>query len=337
VVIQTAFLGDVILSTPLIRALREVFPESEMDILTIPITSIVFRESPYITDVLHFNKRKRISKIISFVDLVVKIRKKRYDLAVSLHSSFTSSILMLLGNIPNRVGFARQKLLTIPVSHQKGLHVRERYANLMKPFTDKKFDLQTEILWSYSEQEKAQKIIEQYRLDHGFIVGLAPGSVWNTKRWPEEYFVTLLSLLEKEDIKIMLIGGGEDRLLCDEIVKKSNANAVNLAGALSVLESAAVIEKLDLMITNDSAPLHIANAVLTDVIAFFGPTVRRFGCYPYQPNDEMLEIELYCRPCSKHGSKKCPEKHFRCMREIKPEMAFEVIISHLKGRDNEKQ
>jgi heptosyltransferase-2 len=337
VVIQTAFLGDVIMSTPLIRALREVFSSAEIDVLTIPETSIIFKECPYITNVLVFNKRKSWRKIVFFLELVFALRNRNYDLAISIQSSLTSSFLMLLGRIPIRVGFARQKLVTIPVTHERGLHVRERYIYLMKPFSEKKFDLQTEIFWSNNEEQKARKIVQQYRDDNEFLVGVAPGSVWNTKRWLKEYFATLLGLLEQDNIKIILIGGGEDRLLCEEIIEKSNSNALNLAGDLSVLESAAVIQKLDLMITNDSAPLHIANAVKTDVIAFFGPTVRRFGCYPYQSKDKMLEIDLYCRPCSKHGSKKCPEKHFRCMREIKPEMVFEVIISHLKGKSNEKQ
>jgi len=334
-VIQTAFLGDVIMSTPLIRALREIFANAEIDVLTIPSTSIVFRECPHVNSVLHFDKKKLWRKIGSFIQLAFKLRKRKYDLAVSIQGSLTTSFLMLLGGIPTRVGFARQKMVTIPVTHEKGLHIRERYISLVKPFSDKNFDLQTELFWLNEDEHNSQTIIKEFRENGRFLVGIAPGSVWNTKRWLKEYFATLLSLLEQENIQIIFIGGGEDQLLCEEIIEQSNAKALNFAGKLSVLESAAVIQKLDLMITNDSAPLHIANAVKTDVVAFFGPTVRRFGCYPYRKNDKMLEIDLYCRPCSKHGGKKCPEKHFRCMREIKPEFAFEVIISHLKGTENE--
>ncbi len=335
-VIQTAFLGDVIMSTPLIRALREIFASAEIDVVTIPATSIVFRECPHVNNVLHFDKRKLLRKIGSFIQLVFKLRKRKYDLAVSIQGSLTSSFLMLLGGISTRVGFARQKWVTISVTHEKGLHIRERYISLVKPFSDKNFDLQTEIFWSNNEENKSQQFIQDFRENGRFLVGIAPGSVWNTKRWLKEYFAILLNLLEQENIKVILIGGEDDRLLCEEIVGKSKANAMNLAGKLSILESAAVIQQLDLMISNDSAPLHIANAVKTDVIAFFGPTVQRFGCYPYRANDRMLEVDLYCRPCSKHGSRTCPEKHFRCMRDIKPKMAFEAIISYLKGRKNEE-
>lgn len=330
-VIQTAFLGDVIMSTPLVRALREVFVSAEIDVLAIPETSIVFRECPYVNNVIQFDKKKFLRKIGSFIRLVFKLRSKKYDLALSIQGSLTSSLLMLLGGIPTRVGFARQKWVTIPVTHEKGLHIRERYISLVKPFSDKNFDLQTEIFWSKNERQKSRQIIQSYREPDRFLVGIAPGSVWNTKRWLKEYFAILLSQLELENVQVVLIGGGEDRELCGAIIEKSKAKALNLAGRLSILESAAVIEQLDLMVTNDSAPLHIANAVKTDVIAFFGPTVRRFGCYPYRANDRILEVDLYCRPCSKHGGKKCPEKHFRCMRDIKPGMAFDAIMSQLKG------
>lgn len=334
-IIQTAFLGDVILSTPLIRALKKIFPDSLIDILTIPGTSIVFRDNPHVNSTLHFNKKKFINKIFSFIDLIFTIRKEQYDLALSIQSSFTSSLLMRLGNIPARVGFARQKLLTDPVSHKKGLHIRERYLKLMKPFTDKDFDKQTEIFWSINEGGKAKQIIKEINKDGKFIVGIAPGSVWKTKRWPKEYFVYLLKILKKEKVRVVLIGGPDDNLLCDDIIKKSESNTINLAGSLTILESAALIEKLDLVVSNDSAPLHIANAVKTDVIAFFGPTVRRFGCYPYRENDTMLEVDLPCRPCGKHGGNKCPEKHFKCMKDILPENVSAEIIKYLRRKKSE--
>ena len=336
-IIQTAFLGDVVMSTPLIRAAREEFPESVIDVLTIPSTGIVFKHCPHVNQVLFFDKRKFFRKAISFIKLIFELRKGKYDLAISIQSSLTSSFLMMLGKIPERVGYRRQKFLTRSVTHEKGLHIRERCISLMKLFSDREFDLQTEIYWSHQEEDRAEQIIEKYRNRKQYLVGMAPGSVWNTKRWLADYYAMLLKQLEQTGVQVIMIGGGEDRLLCDQILKEATAkSAVNLAGELSILESAAVISRLNLMITNDSAPLHLANAVQTDVIAFFGPTVRRFGCYPYRPNDQMLEVDLYCRPCSKHGGRKCPEKHFRCMKEIKPELAFDVVMSHLKGKDNER-
>jgi heptosyltransferase II len=337
-VIQTAFLGDVILTTPTVKAIKQVFHYSQVDVLTIPQAAIVFKYNPYVNLTLIFDKKKVLKKIFNFWKIVKQLRKTKYDLAFSIQSSMTSSLVMFLGNIPNRIGFARQKqkLLTEPVIHNRRLHIRKRYLYLLKPFVkkynDSSFDTQTEIFWSDSEKQRAQKIYSSIFEKDFSILGFAPGSVWQTKRWPTEYFIALLEMLSKEKIKILFFGGIEEQLLCQEIINKSLSNAVNLAGSLSVLESAALIKKIDLMISNDSAPLHIANAVQTDVVAIFGPTVKRFGCYPFRENDTLLEVDLYCRPCSKHGGLRCPEKHFRCMRDINPEMLYETIISKIGNK-----
>lgn len=332
-IIQTAFLGDVIMSTPLIRAAKKTFPNAKIDILTIPQTAIVFKHNPHINEVLHFDKRKLWKKLISFFKVVSQIRRRKYDLAISIQSSMTSSLLMLLGGIANRVGFARQKLVTLPVTHKRGYHVRIRYLKLLKYFSTEDFDDQSELFWTPNETLKANQIIYKCRENNKYILGVAPGSVWATKQWPKDYYIELLRLLKNEDVQIVLFGGNDEEQLCAEIASDADSSAMNLAGKLSVLESAALIERVDLMLTNDSAPLHIANAVKTDVFAFFGPTVRRFGCYPYRGNDRMLEIDLYCRPCSKHGGRRCPEKHFRCMLEITPEHVYQQIMTYFKGTD----
>ncbi len=332
-IIQTAFLGDVIMSTPLIRATKKTFPNAKIDILTIPQTAIVFKHNPHINEVLHFDKRKLWKKLISFFKVVSQIRARKYDLAISIQSSMTSSLLMVLGGISNRTGFARQKLVTLPVTHKRGYHVRIRYLKLLKYFSTEKFYDQSELFWTPNETLKANQLIYSCRQKRGFVLGVAPGSVWATKQWPKHYYIELLRLLKNEDVQIVLFGGKDERELCAEIARKSESNALNMTGKLNVLESAALVERVDLMLTNDSAPLHIANAVKTDVFAFFGPTVRRFGCYPYRATDRIFEIDLYCRPCRKHGSHRCPEKHFRCMLEITPERVYQQIMTYFKGTD----
>ncbi len=324
-VLQTAFLGDVILATPVVKALNQIFPNAQIDTLTIPETSIVFKYNPYVTERLIFDKRRPLKKIISFLGLIHLLRKNKYDLAVSIQSSITSALLMFVGKIPNRVGFSRQKLLTQPVTVKPGIHTRIRYLKLVKSFSNKNFDSQTKIYWTDSEESKVQNLVDSIGKNGYFLIGIAPGSVWYTKKWLQEYYIELLKLLANQKVKIFLIGGKEEKQLCEEIIRKSETSAKNLAGCLTILESAALISKLNLMITNDSAPLHIANAVKTDVIAIFGPTVPVHGFFPFRDNDKIMEIDLYCRPCSKHGGTKCPEKHFRCMREIIPKMVFDEI------------
>ncbi|HEX9974914.1 MAG TPA: glycosyltransferase family 9 protein, partial [bacterium] len=196
--------------------------------------------------------------------------------------------------------------------------------------TDQKFEMQTEIFWTQKEEEKRKQILEKFQTKNRNIIGIAPGSIWNTKRWIKEYYLELVKLLEKNDFQIVLIGGKEDFELCNFI--KNSSGASNVAGALSILESAALIEKLDLLITNDSAPLHIANAVKTDVIAIFGPTVQELGFYPFRENDKVIEVDLDCRPCGSHGGNKCPLGHHNCMKFITAEMVFNEVNDHLQNR-----
>ena len=160
---------------------------------------------------------------------------------------------------------------------------------------------------------------------------MAPGSVWETKKWPERYFKELLQ--KSSDYSIYLIGGADDFNLCQRLINESNhPNMINCAGKISILESCALIKEMNLVLCNDSAPLHMANAVKTDVFAFFGPTVKKFGCYPYRKNDKILEIDLDCRPCAKHGGNKCPLNHHNCMQEMKPDYVINEIENYFKTK-----
>lgn len=329
-VVQTAFLGDVILSTPFFRALGEVFPKAKVDVVTIPSTRPLLQYHPGIRRIWTFEKRNLLRKGIDFFRLVHTFRKEKYDLAFSLQLHLTSSLLLLASGIPVRVGFRRQQLLTLPISLPKGLSVRERYLYLLSPWQDSGWDPRTELFWSSVEEYKASNVLQQFHSSGKFLLGIAPGSIWPTKRWPVDYYRILVGKLSGHGIDVFLFGGPGDFSLCEMVRGKSRA--VNLAGQLSVLESAALIQKCDLFISNDSAPMHMANAVGTPVIGIFGPTVRRFGCYPFGPYDEVLEIDLPCRPCSKHGTKRCPQGHFLCMREILPEKVFERVLFHLKRK-----
>ncbi len=329
-VIQTAFLGDAILTTSLVRALKQTYPDAKIDILTIPGTSIVFKFNPHINNTLVFDKRNSSKKYLSFISLCIKLRAKHYDLAVSAHLSWSSSLLMFLSGIPNRLGFPRQKLLTMTIELPKGIPIAKRYLRLMTVLTDQEFSSQTELFWDEKTDVCVDKLVKDYITSDEKVIGIAPGSIWNTKRWLPEYFSSLISMLDKYKIKCILIGGNDDIDLCNTISTNSGVTPLNLAGKLSILGSAALIKRLRLLVTNDSAPLHLANAVETDVIAIFGPTVKRFGFFPFRESDKVLEIELECRPCGKHGGNSCPQTHFRCMKAITPDMVLKEILTKLE-------
>jgi len=319
--IQTAFIGDVILITPLIRAIKEIYPDSLLDVMVIPQTADILENNPSINELVIFDKRK--NKFISFVNTLRIIKKKKYDIAFSPHSSMTTALLMYLSKIPTRVGFDRwqaKNLLTHKVPHPGGKHKTEKNLHLLSLFSDNKFSIQTELFPSEKMFKKASALLSDLKMNTRKLIAVAPGSVWFTKKWPQEYYKILVKQLSENGYGIVFIGSPDERKICEEISPEKNS--INLAGELSLLESAAVIEKCDLMICNDSGALHLANAVKTDVIAFFGPTVKSIGYYPFRDNDYVFEIDIDCRPCSSHGGNKCPLEHFDCMSLIKPDSVF---------------
>jgi heptosyltransferase-2 len=174
---------------------------------------------------------------------------------------------------------------------------------------------------------------------HDSLVAIAPGSVWNTKRWPKEHFITLAKMLMDDGISIILIGGRDDLALCSEIRNALGGNAVNAAGMLTLLQSSELIQRCVVLVSNDSAPVHLAAGVRTPVVAIFGATAPHFGFAPRGANDLVVEIDgLSCRPCAIHGGKRCPIKTFVCMNDLKPELVFtkvKMVIDGARSQPNE--
>ncbi|MFH1525119.1 MAG: lipopolysaccharide heptosyltransferase II [Bacteroidota bacterium] len=315
-IIQTAFIGDVILITPLIGAAKKTFPESQVDVMVIPQAANVLINNPNINSIILFDKRK--NKLKAFFKTLSVIKKNGYDLALTPHSSVTTSLLMYFSKIPIRIGFARwaaQLLLTHKLPHlQRKLKI-EKNLHLLSPFSDEKLPIQTELFPSIGMYDKADDLLFEIKKKSNKIIAIAPGSNWFTKRWPLTYYQELVNILSKLNHGIVFIGSAEERNICNDI--KPEENFINLAGKLSLLESAALISKCDLMICNDSGAMHLANAVKTEVIVFFGPTVQTIGYSPIGENDFVFEVDLECRPCSSHGTNECKLGHHNCMNLIK--------------------
>jgi len=324
-VIQTAFIGDVILVTPLIAAIKKIFSQSLIDVLLIPQTADLLDNNPKINSILLFDKRK--NKFLAFLKTLKILRDNKYDLAISPHSSVTTALLIYFSGIPIKVGFARwisQILLTHKLPHLKNTFKIKKNLYLLSPFSDEEFLIQTELFPSEKMYEKAKNILSALKVNCEKIVAVAPGSNWFTKRWPKEHFEQLVKKLSDLNYGIIFIGSKEERDLCEEI--NPQKNYVNLAGELSLLESAAVISFCDLMICNDSGALHIADAMQIDLFAFFGPTVKSIGYFPFRGNDKVFEVDLDCRPCSSHGTNACPLGHHNCMRFIEPDFVVSQVL-----------
>jgi heptosyltransferase II len=330
VIIQTAFLGDVILSTPLIRAVQELFPLADVDVVVIPETAAVLKNSPYIRKVYTFDKRA--DKTSAFFRMIRLLRDNHYDLGITPHKSMTTAQLLYWGKVKQRVGFAGNAaslLYTDRVPFDVSKPQIQRCLDLLTVFTKRRFSAQSELYFDAGIKEKAAQLLKSYA-NYPLKIALAPGSIWPTKRWPTEKFIELVKRLKRWPLLFVFIGSAEERALCQKIISNSGVEkTVNLAGTLNVLESAAVIAACDVLICNDSGAMHLANAVKTDVLAFFGPTVQRYGFAPFREDDQIFEVDLDCRPCSLHGGEKCPKGHFRCMREIKVEAVLRAVKERL--------
>jgi heptosyltransferase-2 len=330
-IIQTAFIGDVILSTPLIRALRESFPQSFISFLLIPKTYNLLENNPYLDERLVYEKRKGF---ISFLKIISQIKERSFDLAVIPHRSLRSALLAYWGGIPERIGFnksAGSALLTQRVIYRTDVHEVDRNLSLLSGISDNSSDASPELFPSSSDFAYVRKLLLDSSVsDKDKIVGIAPGSVWATKRWlPERFAEVAQFLTERANVKVILLGSEDDRNLCGRIADLMRDKPLILAGRTTLLQSAAVISLCKVILSNDSAPVHMASAMKRPVVAIFGSTIPKFGFAPYRVDHVILQKQMDCRPCGIHGKRKCPQKHFGCMKEISTEEVFEAVLSLL--------
>ncbi|MBW7888742.1 MAG: lipopolysaccharide heptosyltransferase II [Bacteroidetes bacterium] len=331
-VFQTAFLGDVVLTLPMIQLLKKQYPSASIDVVTTPRAADLLLHHPAIRSIIYYDKRKTQKGISGILSLARKLSGKNYDVAVVPHRSFRSAVVVALSNIPHRITFdsSSAKFLynhIVPYKNEK--HEIERNIALLSPFQISFYKKEFPNLYpSVNDIAAVNKMLfEREILEHHKIIAIAPGSVWNTKRWLLERYAELSAMLAEEGLCVVIIGGKEDSKLGATILEKaSHKNIFDVTGKLSLLQSAELINRCKVLVTNDSAPLHLAVAMRTPIVAIFGPTVPAFGFGPYGPNDIVVERNgLPCRPCSIHGSDECPIGTFDCMIEIKTVTVFNAV------------
>lgn len=327
-VIQTSFLGDVILTTPLLAALGSHGP---VDVVATPLGASLLTGHPAVRRLYTYEKRGADAGLGALRRLATAVRAgDPSDVAYLAQGSVRSAILALVAGYRTRVGFDRSAgrwLYTRRVPYAADHHHALRLMSLAGVASSPNDLPARPRLYPAAADEAAVDVLLANAGVHPAdpLIALAPGSVWLTKRWP--WFPDLARLLPS-DHRIVVVGSAADRELATAILAAVGARAIDATGALSLLGSAALIGRARVLVTNDSAPLHMASAMNTPTVAVFGPTVPRFGFGPLADHRAIAEVAgLPCRPCHAHGPMQCPLTHFRCMLDLTAGRVLELALT----------
>ncbi len=311
-IIQTAFIGDVILATSVIESIVASKPSAKIDFLVRKGNESLLENNPHINNVIVWDKEK--NKLLNFFSIIKTVRSEKYDCVVNLHRFASSGLLTFLSVAKQKLGFDKNPFsfcYSTKVKHEIGTNKHETERNLEVIKSISSINAKPKLYPAPSDL----KAVERFKLKQ--YVCIAPTSVWFTKQFPKEKWVDLINLLPVS--VVYLLGAKGDYDVCEWIKEKTNhQNCVNLSGKLSFLESAALMKDAQLNYVNDSAPLHIASATNAPVTAIFCSTIPAFGFGPLSDKSTIVETKetLRCRPCGLHGFKACPQGHFKCAVSI---------------------
>ena len=328
-IIQTAFIGDAILTLPMIQKVKELYPVSEIDVLAIPATREIFSASPHLTSVLIIDKKDKDKSPFALIKFIKKIKANNYDIIYSPHRSLRTSIIVLGAGVNETYGFSNSSLK----------HV---YKNLIK-YEPSHHEVRRNLeLIGYSKNDSDWRILPVLKTDNGTagaidkfisqkipsskIAAVAPGSVWNTKIYPEKYFNEIINFLNKKGYHTIIIGGPKDKDLCDGLHKNNIDTTTPAAGIFSIPETVELLKRTKILISNDSAPTHMGVCADIPVLTLYCSTIPGFGFFPFNDKSSFLSYDdLPCKPCGIHGYKECPIKTFACGYNLKPQTVFNKL------------
>jgi heptosyltransferase-2 len=318
-IIRLSSLGDILLTTPLIRAIKTQFPKIKIDFLTRTEYQDTIKLNPYL-EKIHLYQREENSNQL----LILELQKNKYDLVLDLQNNLRSKRVVSSLKIPVQK-FGKRNLSKFLLVNFKINTLKEApQIPIRYSYTIKNLRLDEQGLDLITDKSPSSAIIEKDKL-----IGFCPGARHFTKRWPEEYFIELGNKLSQNGFTVVLFGGRIDKDNCSQLANNIPAS-INLSNDDDLLQTVADMKFCRTVVCNDSGLMHTASAVGTKVIAILGSTVKEFGFAPYNCSNLILENNsLTCRPCSHIGKSDCPKKHFECMKSIKPEFVFEKITEIL--------
>ena len=318
-VIQTAFTGDVVLATAILEKLHHQYPDAQIDFLLRKGNEGLLEGHPYLTNLLVWDKKT--NKNTNLLKIAMRVRKEGYTHVINLHRFGSSGLVTFLSGAKYKAGFDKNPFAFCYT--KKVAHV------ISEPYSENpvhEVQRNQMLIADITSPEAAMPALYPTAADLEYVkqfqgrpyVCVAPSSVWFTKQFPAEKWISLINMLPAH-YNVYILGAPSDGALAQGIADKtSHANVANMCGKLSFLQSAALMQGGNMNYANDSAPLHFASAMNAPVTAVFCSTVPAFGFGPLRENAKVVEIKerLYCRPCGLHWRKTCPEGHFRCAMDI---------------------
>ena len=318
--VRFSSIGDVLLTTPLVRALHRRHPDAELYFVTKQAMAALVVENPHLTQVIELGAKERIA------DLARRLRVLRPTHALDLHGSLRSAALRWL--VPcqwsgySKRKFARTTLIATKVNvYGKPVPIPERYFEAARDLDVQPDGGPPEFFLAPAARAHMAHWLAEVGLDPRPFAVIAPGAAHATKRWPIPHWQALTDRLRQLGYGVVAVGGAQDRELVDAL----GARVINVAGEFTLQETGACLARAAVLVSGDTGVMHMASGVGTPVVALFGPTVEPFGFFPYTKRATVLERDLSCRPCSAMGTERCPLGHHRCLQDILPDQVADAV------------
>ena len=327
-IIEVNWLGDVLFSTPAIKALRKKFPDSHIACLIVPRVKEVLERNPDINEFIINDEQGLHKGLAGKMKLAQELKEKKFDMTAIFHRSFTRALITYWAGIPKRVGYSAWKrafLLTraLPMPGKDSLHRVNYYLNIVEPLGCATGDRFYEFFTSEGNKKFIYNFFQNEGISAGdFVVCLNPGGNWLPKRWPKEYFAQLADRLRDESrARVIFSGSQDDALLIREITGMMKHAPVVAAGKTSLAQAACLFKRANVVVSADSGPLHIASSIGANIVALFGPTSYLITGPIGKGKITLLQKDIGCRiPCY---DTKCDDN--RCMREITVDEVFSAV------------
>lgn len=333
-VIQTAFLGDAILTLPMLEKLNEKFPDSVIDVLCTPSTKEIFEASPFVNEVLVMNKKGSHKSLFQLFRFASEIKSSSYTKIYSPHRSFRTAFIVMQSYVKDTYGFSNASLFHAYrniVQYREECHEVQRNLDLIGyDYSSDSWRITPKLKISTESQRKVEQFLLSNQLS-GNLIAIAPGTIWATKKYPEQYFQEIIKHFATKSYKILIIGGKSDEQSSQRLAN-GNKNVVTPSGRFSIIETIELLKKVRILITNDSAPTHMGICANVPVLTIYCSTIPGFGFYPYNKKSSYISFnDLKCKPCGIHGYEECPIKSFDCGYKLSPN----IIISKIEKMLND--